>query len=106
MRGATPAEAWQATDRAQPGPPIPSAPDATLHTVRRGRINYRWAVISVGARYTGQQLLIINRDWHLTIYGPHGLVRAVTIDPTHRWYPHGNKPTGPRRPPRTIGPCS
>lgn len=106
LRGATPAEAWHATDRARPGPPIASPPDATLHTVRRGRINYRWAVISVGARYTGQQLLIINRDWHLTIYGPQGLVRALTIDADHRWYPHGDTPTGKRRPPRTIGPCS
>jgi len=110
LRGATPAEAWHATDRAVPGPAIPTPPDATLHTVRRGRINYRWAVISVGAAHTGQQLLIINRDRHLTIWGPHGLVRTLTIDADHRWYPHGDTPTGPpkpRQPPRRIiGPCS
>ena len=51
-----PPQRWHATDRATPGPPIALLPDATLHTVRRGRLNYRWAVISVGARYTGQQL--------------------------------------------------
>jgi transposase InsO family protein len=107
LRGATPAEIWHATDRAQPASAITLPPEATRHTVRRGRINYRWAVISVGAKHTGQQLLIINRDWHLTIYGPNGLVRAVTIDPEHRWYPWGNTPTGKRQPPRRIiGPCS
>ncbi len=105
LRGATPAQAWHATDRAGPGPAIASPPEATMHTVRRGRINYRWAVISVGARYTGCQLLIINRDWNLSLYGPDGLVRAVTIDPSQRMYPHATT-RGSKRQPRLIGPCS
>jgi transposase InsO family protein len=99
LAGATPAEAWHATPPATPGDPIPTAPDASLHTVATNNVigwhRYR---IGVGPGYTGQQLLVIARDRDLAIFGPTGLIRRLRLDPTRNYQPTG-KPPG--RPPRT-----
>ena len=105
LRGATPAEAWHATPRAQPGQPIPDPSCAVLRTVRRGWANYRNYSISLGVEYDGCEVLIVNRGHDLAIFGPGGLLRRLTVTPGRHTYPRGAKTGGPKRP-RLIGPCS
>lgn len=104
LHGATPAEAWQATDPATPGDPIAAAPTATMRTVRGGRINYDRFTIGLGCEYDGSQVLIIARGDELTITGPAGLARKVTTTPGQRSYASG-KPRGGRKRPRLMGTC-
>lgn len=105
LNGATPAQAWHATDRAAPGQPIPDPAFASLHRVRRGWTNYRTVQISLGVEYDGCQVLIVTRGDQLSVFGPGGLLRRLTINPDQASYPRGAKTGGPRRQ-RLIGPCS
>ena len=105
LGGATPAEAWQATDRAQPGGPIPDPTSTAQRTVRRGYANYRNYSISLGVEYDGCRVLIIEHGNNLAIYGPGGLLRRLTVTPNTHTYPRGAKTGGPKRQ-RLIGPCS
>lgn len=105
LGGATPAQAWHATERAAPGPPIPDTPHAVLRPVsNRGIVNYRGTEINVGCAHRGSHMLIVARGADLAIFGPHGLVRRVTLHPGQRTYPR--KPRPRSRPTPTIGPCT
>ncbi len=98
--GGTPAERWNATNRAQPAnDPIPGPTRASLHTVdRRGAISWGTYKIAIGSPLAGQTVLVTARDLHLNVWGQPGNIRELTIDTTRRYQPSG-LPRGPR--PRT-----
>lgn len=98
--GGTPADRWRAGNRAGPGAPIPGPQRASLHRVSTvGHIGWGRYTIAVGSPLAGQTVLVIADDLDLTIYGQPGLIRHLTIDPTHRYQPSG-LPPGPRPRPR------
>lgn len=105
LAGATPAQAWHATPRAQPGAPIADQPDADTRTVtKNGVINYRSVIIGIGRHLAGAPTLVVSRGDTLTVFGPGGLLRHLTLQPGQRTYPTGRRP-GPTPRPRLLGPC-
>ena len=99
LAGTTPFERWSTAGKDHPGDPIGLAPRAGLRTVSAtGRINWDAHQIGIGVDHTGQQLLVIARDLDISVYGQHGLIRSLTIDPPRRSQP-SRRPPG--RPPRT-----
>jgi transposase InsO family protein len=103
LAGATPYERWTASPPAGPGDPILEPPDAQLRRVDpAGVATWKHHKLGIGVDYAGHNILIIAHDReHLTIHGPQGLTRAITIDPTRRYQPSG-LPAGRR--PRTDRP--
>ena len=103
LAGDTPLGRWQASPAAQPGLPLPTDPRASLHQVdHSGICSWKNHRIGIGQQHHGQTVLIIARGDHLTIFGPAGLIRTLTLDPTRRYQPTGK----PRGRPKTIGPSS
>jgi transposase InsO family protein len=97
LRGATPAERWQASPPATPGAPLRPSPRASLHTVGvTGHIGWRRYQIAVGSPLAGQQVLVIARGNDLTVFSDQGIIRRLTIDRSRRYQPSG-LPPGPRR---------
>jgi hypothetical protein len=97
LHGATPFERWTASEHAVPGAPIPAPPTAELRVVdNKGRVAFQGHQIAVGAHHAGEQLLVIARDDHVTIFGPDRIIRRLNVDRTHRYQPS----------PRHTGPCS
>jgi transposase InsO family protein len=97
LGGATPRQRWQATPPAQPGSPLPTAPRASLHQVdHTGICTWRDYQVGIGQTHKHQTVLIISRGDQLAVFGPTGLIRTLTIDPTRRYQPTG-QPRG-RRP--------
>ena len=93
LDGATPFERWTAADKDHPGDPIALAPRAGLRTVNTaGRINWDAHQIGIGTHHAGHELLVIARDLDISIYGQHGLIRSLTIDPTRNYQPSGQPP--------------
>lgn len=106
LHGATPAQVWQASPRAQPGPPITDEPDGALRTVTKlGVVNYRQAIITVGRQRAHEPVVIISRGDDIALFGHDGLLRRITLQPGQRTYPIGNQPTR-TRPTRIIEPCN
>jgi transposase InsO family protein len=88
LNGATPIERWRSSQPATPGPPIPSAPHASLHTVvANNLISWGRHRIAVGPGLVGQQLLVIARDDNLTVFGANGLVRRLHLDRSRNYQP-------------------
>jgi transposase InsO family protein len=99
-RGDTPAERWQATERARPGGPIAGPRRVTLHTVaNNGTFGWGDWVIGVGSPFTGQTVLVVANDLDLAVWGQSGLLRRLTINPDRRYQPTGK---APGRPPHTL----
>lgn len=97
LAGAAPLQRWQAIPPAQPGPPIPTDPRASLHQVdHSGICTWRNYQIGIGQDHQHQTVLIIARQNQLTVFGHTGLIRILTIDTTRRYQPTG-RPRG-RRP--------
>lgn len=98
LAGATPFERWTASPPSGPGDPIREPPDAQLRRVGpTGVASWKHYTLNIGFDYRAQNILILAHDReHLTIYGPNGLNRDITIDPSRRYQPSGN-PAG-RRP--------
>ncbi len=93
LHGDTPQERWTASPPATPGPPIARAPYATLNKVTRDNtINWGNHRISVGPGLVGQRLLVIARGDDIAAFGPHGLIRRLTLDRTRNYQPTGNPP--------------
>jgi transposase InsO family protein len=104
LGGDTPHQRWQATPPAQPGPPLPTNPRASLHQVdHSGICSWRTYSIGIGQDHKHQTVLIIARGDQLSIFGPAGLIRTLTINPNRRYQPTG-QPRGRR--PQTIRPRS
>lgn len=102
LAGATPAERWNAQPRSRPGPPLPRPPHAHIRTICDGTVHCDGYEIGIGREYSGQQVVIITRDLQWSIFGAHGLIRRLTIDP-HRTYQPSGKP--PVRRPNPLKPC-
>ena len=99
-RGATPNETWHASTPDRPGPPIDLPTNAGIRRVgHNSRIKWGGYHIGIGAHLQGHELLVIAHNHDLTIFGPDGLVRRLTIDPTRTYQPSG-RPVGrpPKRP--------
>ena len=97
LRGATPAEQWAASDRAEPGPAIDGPIRASIHTVNKGgHIGWSDFVVGIDSRLAGQRVLVTARDFTLAIYGQQGLLRRLTINTTRRYQGTG-RPSGRRR---------
>lgn len=93
LRGRTPADAWAATERAQPGPPIPGARRASLHRVdSEGRIAWNRYMIRLERRLAGQQVLAVANDLHVVVHGQQGILRELDINPNRRYQPSGKRP--------------
>jgi len=94
LHGATPAERWNAIEPARPGPAIPEAPHASLHTVYdNGIVGWGRHRIGLGVEHAGQPVLVIARDDDLTVFGTGGLLRRLRLDRTRNYQPTG-KPAG------------
>src|SRR5680860_35397 len=104
--GATPMEAWTATERAGPAQPIDAIPESSLHTVSdTGNVGYKAQfTINVGRPHAGRKVLVIASGDDLTVFSDNTVIRRLTLDRTRRYQPSGNPHGRPR--PRTIGPCS
>lgn len=90
LRGGTPAEAWRATDRASPGPPIGELPHSHRKTIdHRGLITHRGHIINLGAARRGQHVVLITRGDDMAIFGEQGLLRRLTLNPRTRYYGNG-----------------
>ena len=78
------------------GPAIRSVepPDAQLRQVGpSGIATWKHYKLGIGTDYANQNILILAHDReHLTIYGPNGLNRDITIDPGRRYQPSGLPP--------------
>lgn len=99
LTGATPTERWQANPKAHPGPPLlPPPRTGYLKVTQAGAIDWDHYQIGIGIPHAGTRVLVIGSGLDLTIYGPQGQLRQLTIDPTRRYQPTG-KPPG--RPPKT-----
>ncbi len=97
LAGATPIEAWRATDRDTPSEPIPTDPGTRLSIIdRHGRISVGKWVIQVDAQRKGEQVLVIRNHLEVTIIAKGIVVRRLTIDPNRRYQPN-HQPPG-RRP--------
>ena len=95
LRGATPAEAFAATERALPADrPLPAPVFVTRHTVgeKSGNLFVPPYKVNVGLRWAGHQCESIRDGDHIAIFSGTTLVREFTADP-RRNYQLGDKAT-------------
>jgi hypothetical protein len=95
LRGATPAEAFAATEAARPADqPLPAPLFVSRHTVSElsGSIYVPPYRVNVGLRWAGHVCDSIRDGEHITIFSGTRLVRELTADPTRRHQP-GDKTT-------------
>jgi transposase InsO family protein len=93
--GATPAEAFHATDKARPAQrPLPAPVFVSRHTVGHasGNLFVRPYKINVGLRWAGHDCVSIRDGNHIAIFSGNRLVRELTADPTRNYQP-GDKTT-------------
>jgi transposase InsO family protein len=100
LRQATPAHAYEATDKAGPLP----AGDGTVRprTLRvnsHGAISYRKRKIQVGSELRGQTVHAVEDNGIVRIYRGHEPLRELLLGPKGTYHGNGKKPTG--RPPAT-----
>ena len=90
LRGATPAEAFTATSKAQPADrPLPEPVFISRHTVgpQSGKLHIAPYRVNVGLRWAGHECDVIRRGDHIAIFSGTTLVRALTADPTREYQP-------------------
>jgi transposase InsO family protein len=95
LGGATPAEAFTATEPARPADrPQPAPVFVSRHTVdaKGGNLYVPPYRVHVGLRWAGHECDSIRDGDHITIFSGTRLVRAFTADPTRRHQP-GDKTT-------------
>jgi transposase InsO family protein len=95
LRGATPAEAFTATQAARPAArPLPAPIYVTRHTVSPGSGNLTvWPYrVNVGRRWAGHACDSIRDGEHIAIFSGTTLIREFTADPTRDYQP-GDKTT-------------
>lgn len=94
-RGATPAEAFNATEKARPlDQPLPAPVFVSHATVgtESGNLFARPYKINVGLRWAGHRCICIRDGNHITIFSGNKLVRDFIADPTRNYQP-GDKTT-------------
>jgi hypothetical protein len=90
LRGATPAEAFTATDKARPADrPLPAPLIVARHTIgaTSGNVFVAPYKVNVGLRWAGHECDIIRDGDHITIFSGTTLIRAFTADPTRTYQP-------------------
>jgi transposase InsO family protein len=95
LSGATPAEAFTATDKARPADrPLPAPVFVSRHTVgeRSGNLFVPPYKVNVGLRWAGHDCDAIRDGVHIVIYSGATLVRELTADPNRNYQP-GDKTT-------------
>lgn len=88
LRGATPAEAFTATDKAHPAEhPLPAPVFVSRHTVGEtsGYLHVAPYRINVGLRWAGHHCDVIRHGDHIVIFSATTVVRALTADPTREY---------------------
>lgn len=97
----TPIARWQATQRSQPGAPLPHpTPQPETHVVTvnsRGSVDLHRIRIGVGTEWHGSTVTVIIDHHHATVLCHDQLVRHLRIDHTRRYQPTGRPRGGPRR---------
>jgi transposase InsO family protein len=90
LRGATPAEAFTATEPARPADrPLPAPVFVSRHTVgeKSGELLVAPYRVKVGLRWAGHECDSIRDGDHITIFSGTKLVRTFTADPNRRIQP-------------------
>lgn len=90
LRGATPAEAFTATDTARPADrPLPEPVFVSRHTVgaQSGKLHIAPYRVNVGLRWAGHTCDVIRDGDHIAIFSGATLVRELTVDPTREYQP-------------------
>lgn len=90
LRGATPAEAWAATDKARPADrPLPAPVFISRHTVGEtsGKLHVAPYRVNVGLRWAGHHCDVVRHGDHIAIFSGTTLIRALTADPTRNYQP-------------------
>jgi transposase InsO family protein len=85
LKGATPAEAFDATVKAQPAErPLPAPVFVSRHTVNEtgGYLYLAPYRIAVGLRWAGHECDTVRHGDHIAVFSGNRLVRAFTADPT------------------------
>jgi transposase InsO family protein len=96
----TPTQRWAATPPAiNLGVTLPSPAQHTRTTVgRNGVLNAGRYLIGVGITWAGHQARVDHDNTHFAVFIDHQLIRAGTIDPSHRYQPLTGRRNQPRLP--------
>jgi transposase InsO family protein len=90
LGGATPAEAFNATDKARPADrPLPEPIFVSRHTVgeQSGNLHVAPYRIGVGLRWAGHTCDVVRQGEHIAIFSGSTLIRALTADHTRYHQP-------------------
>jgi transposase InsO family protein len=90
LRGATPAEAFTATEKARPADrPLPAPVFVSRHTVGEtsGKLHVAPYRVNVGLRWAGHGCDVVRQGDHIAIFSGTTLIRALTADPTRNYQP-------------------
>jgi transposase InsO family protein len=90
LRGATPAEAFTATEKARPAErPLPAPVFVSRHTVgeHSGKLHVAPYRVNVGLRWGGHGCDVVRQGDYIAIFSGTTLIRALTADPTRNYQP-------------------
>ena len=90
LRGATPADAFTATEKARPADrPLPAPVFVSRHTVGQhsGKLHIAPYRVNVGLRWAAHNCDVVRQGDHIAIFSGTTLVRALTADPTRSYQP-------------------
>lgn len=90
LRGATPAEVFQATVKARPADrPLLAPVFVSRHIVGQtsGHVHVAPYRVNVGLRWAGHECDVIRDGEHITIFSGNRLVRSLTADPARNYQP-------------------
>jgi hypothetical protein len=90
LRGATPTEAFHATDKARPASRLlPEPIFVSRHTVgeQSGKLHVAPYRVNVGLRWAGHSCDVVRQGDHIAIFSNTTLVRELIADPTREYQP-------------------
>lgn len=90
LRGATPAEAFTATEKARPADrPLPAPVFVSRHIVGEtsGKLHVAPYRVNVGLRWAGHSCDVVRQDDYIAIFSGTTLIRTLTADPTRNYQP-------------------
>jgi transposase InsO family protein len=90
LRGATPGEAFTATEKARPADrPLPAPVFVSRHTVGEtsGKLHVAPYRVNVGLRWAGHSCDVVRQGDYIAIFSGTTLIRALTADPTRNYQP-------------------
>jgi transposase InsO family protein len=90
LRGATPAQAFTATEKAHPADrPLPAPVFVSRHTVGEtsGKLHIAPYRVNVGLRWAAHNRDVVRQGDHIAIFSGTTLIRTLTADPTRSYQP-------------------